>query len=77
MAWLQQQEPAFLEKPAHLVVDAQQCTIYLTETTEKMPAYWVHCRGKMPVEVEAQSTHETTLGERKEQRRKKNTCIEQ
>lgn len=49
MAWLQQREPAFLEKRAHLVIDAQQCAIYVAGTAEKMPAYWVHCRGKMPV----------------------------
>lgn len=66
MAWLQQREPGFLEKNAHLVIDAQQCAIYLIESSEKIPAYWIHCRGKMPTQTEERCSRPTLGGKEKE-----------
>ncbi|GHO66267.1 hypothetical protein KSC_051590 [Ktedonobacter sp. SOSP1-52] len=48
MAWLQQTEPALLEEQAHLVIEAQQCVIYLPSRSEQIPAFWLRHRGKMP-----------------------------
>lgn len=72
ITWLQQRDPGLLEKNAHLVIDAQQCAIYLTESTEKLPAYWIHCRGKMPTHTEERCSHSTLGGKAKEEKCTKN-----
>ena len=55
LAWLQRREPALLEEMAFLVIDAQKCEIYLPDRDGQRPAYWIHCRGKMPLTTEEQS----------------------
>lgn len=63
IAWIQQKEPTFLDKQARLVIDAQQSAIYLTGASKKVPAYWIHYRGKMPAhtgEEYGQSSAENT-----------------
>lgn len=37
-----------LEATAHMVVNTQKCEIYLLEYNEEMPAFVIHCRGKIP-----------------------------
>jgi hypothetical protein len=49
LAWLQRAEPALLEEMASLVIDEQKCEIYLPDRHGQQPAYWIHCRGKMPL----------------------------
>ncbi|GHO42419.1 hypothetical protein KSX_05820 [Ktedonospora formicarum] len=61
ITWLQQREPTILEKKAHLVVNAQKCAIYLTDPSETVPLYWIHCRGKLPVRTEERSTQAATI----------------
>ncbi|GHO48730.1 hypothetical protein KSX_68930 [Ktedonospora formicarum] len=62
ITWLQQKAPAFLDKQALLVIDAQQSAIYLADVSEKLPAYWIHYRGKMPAHTDecCQSSTENT-----------------
>lgn len=55
ITWLQERAPAFLDKQAHLIIDAQQSAIYLAGVSEKIPAYWIHYRGKMPAHTEVAS----------------------
>jgi hypothetical protein len=56
LAWLQHTEPALLEEIAHLVINAQKCEIYLTGRSEQAPAFWIHCRGKLPLRTEEGSS---------------------
>ena len=53
--WLQRTEPTLLEEMAHLVIDAQKCEIYLPDRDAQKPAYWIHCRGKLPLSAEEQN----------------------
>jgi hypothetical protein len=40
--------PHILEKMAHLTIDQGICAIHLPEYSEELPAFWLHCRGKLP-----------------------------
>ncbi len=44
----QQTTPELLQAMAHLVVDPQKSEIYLTEYCRILPAFLVHCRGRLP-----------------------------
>jgi hypothetical protein len=52
LAWLRRTQPALLERAATLVIDTQKCEIYLADNDEQGPAYWIHCRGKLPLPTE-------------------------
>ncbi len=49
IAYLEQTNPAILDSMARLVIDLQCSEIYLIERSESIPAFLVHCRGKIPV----------------------------
>ena len=55
LAWLQRIDPGLLEERASLVIDAQKCEIYLPGRDEQKPAYWIHCRGKIPLQTKEPS----------------------
>lgn len=40
--------PHMLAKTATLTIDQCRCVIHLPEYTEELPAFWLHCRGKLP-----------------------------
>lgn len=40
--------PALLQDSARLVIDGQRCELYLVNQSEKGPALWIHCRGRIP-----------------------------
>lgn len=44
---LQKTCPDLLEAQARLVLDAQQCAIYLIDISEELPAFHIHCRGRV------------------------------
>lgn len=48
IGYLEQTNPALLYKMARLVIDLQCSEIYLLEKPEEVPAFIVHCRGKIP-----------------------------
>jgi hypothetical protein len=56
--WLQHTTPAMLEENAALLLNDQKCEIYLTDRDEQTPAYWIHCRGKMPAHTEDSQENE-------------------
>jgi len=35
--------PQVLDAPACLVIDAQECSIYLLECSQEIPAFWISC----------------------------------
>jgi hypothetical protein len=37
-----------LQTIAYMVIDTQKCEIYLPEYATQMPAFFIHCRGKIP-----------------------------
>jgi hypothetical protein len=41
-------QPELLETMAHIVVNTQKSEIYLFEHTEEIPAFIIHCRGRIP-----------------------------
>ena len=51
---LQGCRPDLLEAQARLVLNAQQCTIYLVNLSEEQPVFHIHCRGRV---------HSPTTGE--------------
>ena len=55
IGYLEQTNSAVLHKMARLVIDPQCSEIYLIEQSEAMPAFIVHCRGKIPLLREAHS----------------------
>lgn len=40
--------PALLRDSARLVIDERRSELYLVDRSEKIPALWIHCRGKIP-----------------------------
>ncbi len=40
---LQIHDPQILDAPACLVINAQECSIYLLEHSEEIPAFWISC----------------------------------
>jgi hypothetical protein len=48
LKWLQRADPALLEERATLIINAQKCEIFLPNYNEQRPAYWIHCRGRLP-----------------------------
>ena len=44
MERLQSHAPQLLHAPAQLVVDAQECAIYLFEQSQHIPAFWLRYR---------------------------------
>lgn len=40
--------PALLQAMARLIIDIQRCEIYLPKQAEHIPAFLIHCRGKIP-----------------------------
>ncbi len=44
MERLQSHAPQLLHAPAQLVVDAQECAIYLVEQSQHIPAFWLRYR---------------------------------
>ena len=45
---LEHVKPDLLQAAARLVVDTQKSEIYLLDHSEKIPAIYVHCRGRIP-----------------------------
>lgn len=44
----EQTQPTLLQAMARLVIDIQRCEIYLPRQAEFIPAFLIHCRGKIP-----------------------------
>ncbi|HZO75005.1 MAG TPA: hypothetical protein VFB60_22550 [Ktedonobacteraceae bacterium] len=40
--------PVLLQEMARLFIDIQRCEIYLPKYAERVPAFLIHCRGKIP-----------------------------
>jgi len=40
--------PELLQAPACLTIDGQETALYLTNRSEKIPAFWIYCQGKIP-----------------------------
>ena len=40
--------PDLLEAQARLILDGQQCAIYLLDVSLERPALQIHCRGRVP-----------------------------
>jgi hypothetical protein len=40
--------PLLLEHRADLTIDECRCVIHLPAYSEELPAFWLHCRGKLP-----------------------------
>lgn len=47
---LRHRAPHFLVAPARLVVDSAHSAIYLIESSEEKPAFWVYCGGCTPAQ---------------------------
>jgi hypothetical protein len=45
---LESTQAELLEAMAHMVVDTQKSEIYLLEHGEEIPAFLIHCRGRLP-----------------------------
>jgi hypothetical protein len=45
---LESTQPELLRTMAHIVVDTQKSEIYLLEHDEELPAFLIHCRGRLP-----------------------------
>jgi hypothetical protein len=45
---LQSTHPEVLQTKARLVLDSQECSIYLVDQSEETPALCIHCEGKIP-----------------------------
>lgn len=58
---LEQTRPEILQAMARLVVDPQRCEIYLLDHTDVIPAFLVHCRGKIPLCGGNMSWRQSTL----------------
>lgn len=43
-----QRTPELLRAKARLVLDEQECSIYLMNQLEETPALYIHCAGKIP-----------------------------
>ena len=56
MERLQSHAPQLLHAPAQLVVDAQECAIYLVEQSQHTPAFWLRYRERT-LEEEIASLH--------------------
>ncbi len=41
-------QPQLLQVPARLIVNDKKCEIYLVEYSEGTPAFFIHCRGRIP-----------------------------
>ena len=48
IAFLHLTNPGLLDAQADLVIDTQECAIYLPTYSTQTPALHVHCRGKLP-----------------------------
>ena len=46
--YLEVMHPELLETTVHMVVNMQKSEIYLLDYSEEVPAFMVHCRGKIP-----------------------------
>jgi len=44
--------PRVLDAPACLVINAQECAIYLLEESQEIPAFWVSCGRRTPLQRE-------------------------
>lgn len=44
----QNTNPELLQAPARLVLNQQECSIYLVNRCENIPALHLHCRGNIP-----------------------------
>jgi hypothetical protein len=40
--------PHVLQIRADLTIDQDRCVIHLPECSAELPAFWLHCRGKIP-----------------------------
>ena len=45
---LVQTSPELLRASACLSMDGQETVVYLTARSEKIPAFWIYCQGKIP-----------------------------
>jgi hypothetical protein len=50
---LHQTRPDLLEAQARLILDGQQCAIYLLDGSLQRPAFQIHCRGRVPSATDA------------------------
>lgn len=41
-------EPHLLQIRADLTIDQDRCVIHLPAFSAEVPAFWLHCRGKLP-----------------------------
>jgi hypothetical protein len=48
IALFKDQAPHLLHKKARMMIDQCRCVIHLPEYSEEQPAFWLHCRGKLP-----------------------------
>ncbi len=45
---LHKTRPDLLEAQARLILDGQQCAIFLIDVSLQRPAFQIHCRGRVP-----------------------------
>ncbi|GCF10472.1 hypothetical protein [Dictyobacter arantiisoli] len=62
---LSEHAPAFLQKRVRMSISSDESGIYLLEVSEKTPAFWLHCLGKIP------PCHEHTQPKKQAQAQKK------
>ncbi len=62
---LQSTHPEVLQTKAWLVLDSQECSMYLVDQSEEKPALRIHCEGKIPpyqgAMLERQEKHRRSL----------------
>lgn len=46
--WLEEIDPALLEQPATLHIDASTSAIYVPASVQQEPAFYLHCQGHIP-----------------------------
>jgi hypothetical protein len=61
LAFLQDHVPQILDMPARLVVNAQECSIYLLECSQEIPAFWISCEGCAALQRRQQNGRETVM----------------
>ncbi len=50
--------PHLLQSPAHLNIDESHSEMYLLLHSKKKPAFYIHCRGKIPVHHNRERNYE-------------------
>lgn len=61
MRWLEEVDPALLEQPAILHIDASTSAIFVPTYLQQEPAFYLHCQGHIPACHPHQVEYESKL----------------